>query len=260
MLEETDTPQPPSVIKAIDDPFLYLSQHFKLPNTHTQQYHRSTLYTPTPGDNPLLAAAGPLLSIIRRLHAANNTLQQNKQKLPLQHELQAFIDAITQAHYPKKIIAAATFCLITLLEDVSGQDHPTQDNPHTFPIPMPSNHKNQLFMQLLHSCSADPEQHLDLMELIYVCLNSGYTANFHEQHQGLHQLTELKNQLYRSIQQQRPNKTLLSAAPPPRTPKNIRWRYTLALSGLLCLFGWSAEQYIGPAIYHSVTTSAETIA
>jgi type IV/VI secretion system ImpK/VasF family protein len=234
MLEKLSTTIDLTQEKHFIDPFTYLSQHFPLPDCRQNNYHRSSIYTPHLGNATLVNAAGPLLSIMHRMSYSNN--QKNDHKAALQHEFQAFIDHITQAHFTKPTVAAASFCLMALLHQTEHKANPDNKSLGSglpvFSSPLTRAQEQQIFISLTDACCDEPEKYIGLLELIHVCLHAGYNFD-DEQSKSERNFDQIKHQVYRSIQSQRPKVELLSPIASTETNPKYRWS-TVAVLLLLC--------------------------
>lgn len=235
------------------DPFRYLTQHFA---QRTPEYHRSKLYnagsvrkpqyrqsrkTHATANNPLIAAAGPIFSLLNRLdqpaQATPNTAKLNAQHW--QHEMRAFIDQATHAGYNQKTIAAASFALSKMVDDALSQPHHAHSHSKTL-LPahlMASQQKNTIFNDLLHACEQDPSDHLDLTELLFLCVaNSRHMApdekdmdpnNTTAPHHALTRTDAIEKsmQLYASIKQHRRLSSLTTTSTDATSFKRAQAQY-----------------------------------
>ena len=213
------------------DPFYYLCQHF---SQRQEGYHRSKIYSPshTQGQHSLIAAAGPIFALIHRSHllSTQNTLKHIAIE-HWQHEMQAFIDHATASGYSDKTIAAASFALTALIDETlkSGQ---TSDTTNTTLLPdtISGKHQANLFFDLIEACQNDPGNHLNLIELLYLCIENGYTGHYDQHHQGLHQLAHISHQLFTTMQ--RHQSVIRPSLPHHNTTTHTKrsyWRKTITL-------------------------------
>jgi type VI secretion system protein ImpK len=231
------------------DPFYYLCQHFS--QRKEGGYHRSKIYSPshTQGQHALIAAAGPLFALIHRSHLVST--QSTRKPIAIehwQHEMQAFIDHATASGYSDKTIAAASFALTALIDEKlkSGQTS-DQTNTSLLPDTISGKHQANLFFDLIGACQNDPGNHLNLIELLYLCIENGYTGHYDQHHQGLHQLAHISHQLFTTIVQHQ------SVNPIPSIPqhdtttpikrscwkKAMMWVWIFGLSfSLAGYYGW----------------------
>lgn len=187
------------------DPFYYLGQHF---SKRKAGYHRSKIYSPSSQckQHGLVIAAGPIFTLIHRLQQAPAKHTQPSMDLAhWQHEMQAFIDHATANGYTEKTIAAASFALTALIDEaLSSCQTPEQKSNNLLPEPMSGKHQADLFFELIEACLQDKQANLDLIELLYLCIENGYTGHYADHHQGLYQLAQISHELFTTLQQYRP--------------------------------------------------------
>ncbi len=147
-------------------------------------YYRSRLFTAKGGVNPLVTAAQPLLCLSERLRG---------QQLPdidinnhISHEIRAFESRANQLNYAKETIHVARHIIDVVLNEFI--DRPASDNH---------------FFEILQKAKIDPANHIDLLELMYICLRLGYQGHYQTLENGRIILDDLCEEIYQLIRKQR---------------------------------------------------------
>lgn len=195
-------------------------------STIPQGYYRSKLFIAPYSSNTLVAAAGPLLSLMERLCLspslpAIETIREN-----IEHELRAFHSKLIASKFSTDIISIALYLLSATLDEVIGKSYlrvynePVQFKAFT-PLTSDGAEPQQRFFEILNYFKERPNQYLDLIELIYFCLNTGFEGEHHQKANGRQALDNYIEELYQLIQQHRFNKShrLFNENPLPKTVK-----------------------------------------
>lgn len=197
-IQNTPTQSPPDPFHVIDRYFS--KQYLKHPSN---QYHRSKVYTPTPGNNPMLAASYPLFTILHRIqqHAS-----QHKETMidpaDWQHELHAFMDTLRMADYSREMIGSACFALMLMIDETIQSLKRAQTMPaKLLPEQLHDIQTSQLFFNLIDACYRDEKRYAHLLELLYYCLENGYTGVYAQKTQGLYELNQLRHQIMKTLKQ-----------------------------------------------------------
>lgn len=187
------------------DPFHIIDRYFSKQylKNRPNQYHRSKIYTPTAGDNPMLSASYPLFTI---LHRIQQNASQNKHLMidpaDWQHELHAFMDALRIADYSREMIGSACFALMLMIDDTIQSLRRAQNMPaKLLPEALQDIQTSQLFFNLVDACYRDEKRYGHLLELLYYCLENGYTGAYAQKSQGLYELTQLRHQIMKTLKQ-----------------------------------------------------------
>ncbi len=186
------------------DPFgLEISQPIK-----GSSYYRSKLFCAESGINPLVMSCAPLLSCAERLKQATYISDLSKLHQELVHEIKAFENKAQNLGYRSAIIHAARFVLCVTLDEVllnseqylqtSEWEKRTLVNNYDY-----EHQHSQQFFTLLSRCLRDPGTYLDLLELMYLCLNTGFKGDYRHLEKGHEELNQQIETLYDCIRQQR---------------------------------------------------------
>ncbi len=156
-------------------------------STHTLSdaaYYRSRLFTAKGGVNPLVTAAQPLLCLSERLRG---------QQLPdidinnhISHEIKAFESRASQLNYGKDTIHVARHIIDVVLNEFIDRQ---QSDNH--------------FFEILQKAKIDPVNHIDLLELMFICLRLGYQGQYKTLENGRIILDDLCDEVYQLIRKQR---------------------------------------------------------
>ncbi|MCA0402800.1 MAG: type IVB secretion system protein IcmH/DotU [Proteobacteria bacterium] len=187
----------------------------RLPDLHKQflpqGYYRSKLFIAPFSTNPLVAAAGPLLSLLERLYLTTSLPPVNDIRNNIEHELQAFHSRISDKSYTNEIDAIAHYLLCATIDELVGKNYlRVYQQPAEFKAFTPSSYDEkgpeERFFDIVHYVKQRPNQYLDLVELAYYCLIAGFEGKQHGKADGRQVLDNLIEELYQLIQEYRVNK------------------------------------------------------
>lgn len=189
-------------------------------------YYRSKIFNTTIGVNPLIAAASPLLSLavfISENQSENNkavdayTLYQD-----LQHEIKAFENSAKIQRYRSETILVTRFLLCAFLDEITQYAHSEYSLLKLF---HQEDNGHERFFVILERLSQDPEIHIDLLELIYLCLRFGYLGQYRQIPEGKDIVNQITQKLFDGIRFQRGElkKELHIAAPAENLPPVVRF-------------------------------------
>lgn len=202
----------------------------RLSNTGTsvvpEGYYRSKLFIAPFSTNALVAAAGPVFSLLERLSLSPSLPAVEQIRDNIAHELHAFYSKLQASQYAGDLINIAYYLLTATVDETLAKNYLRVYNsapefksftPLTNDdIPPP-----QRFFEILTYVKERPNQFLDLIELIYFCLIAGFEGNYHQKADGRQSLDNHIENLYQIIQQHRFNKPhrLFNENPIPKTVK-----------------------------------------
>ena len=156
------------------------------------------------GDNPLIANAFSLLSIVSTLrnlpfHHAVNELQEQ-----LAGEIKSFEDrSIDQGSTTEQVKIASYFLCCLIDETVLNTPWGNQSNwgQHSLLIQFHREARGgERFFRLLDRLKQHPAQGLSLLELAYLCLSLGFEGKYRLAQSGIRDLDKLRQELYLLIQ------------------------------------------------------------
>lgn len=190
-------------------------------------YYRSKLFIAPFSTNTLVAAAGPLLSLLERLCLSPSLPAIEQIRDNIEHELHAFHSKVHASQYPAELINIAYYLLAATIDEILGKNYlRVYDTAPEFTSFTPLTHDGaqpqKRFFEILNYVKERPNQYLDLIELIYFCLVAGFEGEYYIKAGGRQALDNYIEQLYQIIQQYRFNKPqrLFNENPLPKTVKN----------------------------------------
>lgn len=158
---------------------------------------------PKSGLNPLVDASAYLFSIIGKLKQIKSYRHLKKLQKELILEINHFQDAAKAHGYSSEYILVSRFALCATLDDIiantswGGQG---QWDSHTMLAVFNQDAMNhERFFVILERIVKDPEQYIDVMELMYICLSLGFKGNYRTTEFGSNQLEQITNALYKRI-------------------------------------------------------------
>lgn len=176
-----------------------------------QGYFRSKLFINSSTTNPLVAAAGPLFSLLERLSVSPTLPPINNIRENIEHELQAFRCRSSGQQYADEFVVIACYLLSATIDELLGKNYVRlYGQPAEFKAFTPSSHDDtgpqRRFFDIVHFIKERTHQYLDLLELAYYCLIAGFEGEQHLRSDGRQTLDNLIEELYQLIQQNRANK------------------------------------------------------
>lgn len=204
-------------------------------------YYRSKLFIAPFSSNTLVAAAGPVLSLLERLCLSSSLPPVEQIRENIAHELYAFHSKLRATQYTPDLINIAYYLLSTAVDEILAKNYlriynSAPEFKSFAPLTNEDISPQQRFFELLNYFKERPNQYLDLIELIYFCLIAGFEGNYHLKADGRQSLDNHIEHLYQIIQQYRFNKPhrLFNENPMPKT---IKKNYRMAIVGSLLAFG-----------------------
>jgi type VI secretion system protein ImpK len=239
----------------------------RLPIAPVHAYYRSRLLTAKIATNPLVAAASALLSIAPRLRRTTAYIDVHALYQHLVHEIRAFETNAQNQGYRSETIVVARYILCTFLDESILASHWGSQGawePYKLLLTF---HKESWggdrFFLILSRSSEDPVVHIELLELIYLCISLGYEGKYHAIEAGQAQLGKVRDDLYQRIRWQRGEikKQLLihsqssMALPKPAPMDTFPLWLIVVLTGTLLLTLYSGFNYL--LTRHTVTLHRE---
>ncbi|WP_338847217.1 type IVB secretion system protein IcmH/DotU [Massilia sp. W12] len=159
------------------------------------------------GLNPLLKAANPLLALVlplRHMHAYSNLDELRAQLIQAMRNFEA--EARDQRVDPDSI-AAARYALCTFLDETISSTPWGGNNVWSSRSLLVVFHNEafggEKFFLIMQRLAQDPKTHVNVLELMYVCLSLGMEGRYRVIENGRMQLESLRERLQQMIQQQR---------------------------------------------------------
>jgi type VI secretion system protein ImpK len=171
------------------------------------------------GLNPLLQAASPLLLLTGQLRGTVSTMDPAGLRRHALDEIRRFEEQAAASGIRNEIVLAARYVLCAGLDEaVLSTPWGAQSEWAQHPLLVALHREawgGEKFFEMLDRISADPQRHIDLMELQYLCLAIGFTGKYQMMPRGHEQLADLQQSLYRKIREVR-------GAPPSEL--SLQWR------------------------------------
>jgi len=194
------------------------------------------------GTNPLVTAANPILNLIPQLRATSHHPDPAGLRDFLVEQIKVFELRARQAGIGNETVIGARYCLCTALDETAAQTPwggSGSWSRHSLLVTFHNETSGgEKFFQLLSKLAQNPQQHHDLLELMYFCLAMGFEGRFRISDNGRSQLDTLKQRLVNILattkgETQRP----LSQHWKGEAPKKQRaWLY-LPVWVLACMVG-----------------------
>ena len=226
-----------------------LVSRFAVPGNHPipKGYYRSKLFINASTTNPLVAAAGPLLSLLERLCVSPTLPPINDIRDNIEHELHAFHSRLTRQDYANEFVVIASYLLSATIDELLGKNYlRLHGQPAAFKAFTPSSHDDtgpqRRFFEIIYHIKERTNQYLDLLELAYYCLIAGFEGEQHLRTDGRQTLDNIIEELYQLIQQNRANKPYRlfkekkQAHPEPMNHKRIIIPALISLSLLISIY------------------------
>lgn len=166
-------------------------------------YYRSKLFNSNIGINSLVASAHPVLSLIERLKLTQSLPDIELIHDNLTHELDAFESKASNIQYAEETVLLGRYLLSATLDEILAKNLQRLNKKLEFQAFTQISHDGvgpeQYFFEILEKALQAPSLHLELLELIYLCLNAGYEGKYHEMINGRQTLEDKTEQLYQAI-------------------------------------------------------------
>ncbi len=204
-------------------------------------YFRSKLFTNTSTTNPLISAAGPLLSLLERLGVSPTLPPISSIRANIEHELHAFRSRLIGQQYADEFVVIACYLLSATIDELLGKNYlRLHGQPAEFQAFTPLSNDDvgpqRRFFDIVRYIKDRTNQYLDLLELTYYCLIAGFEGEQHLQTNGRQTLDNLIEELHQLILQNRANKPhrlfkeQTNTTPEPTNHKPIITATLIALS------------------------------
>jgi type VI secretion system protein ImpK len=159
------------------------------------------------GLNPLVAAAGPILGLVRRLRvsAGQNNIEGLRERVI--GEIKTFEKRTQSAGVPNEAARAAHYALCAMVDDIvlntpwgGNSGWARSGMVSTFHVDVTGGER---FFDLLNHLLKDPAANGEVLELMYLCLSLGFEGRLRILPQGTLEHTRIRNSLYRVLSQRR---------------------------------------------------------
>mgnify|MGYP005964687257 FL=1 len=196
-------------------------------------------------NNPLVAAANPLLNAIPQIRHSVSHEDQAGLRQRLIDEIRRFEVRCQQAALPYEVIVGARYCLCTALDEAAALTPWGSRGVWSGSGLLVTFHNEtwggEKFFQLLARLSQNPREHIFLLEMINYCLLLGFEGRYRVMDNGRTQLETIKQRLWQMI------RSVRGSYPPPLSPHpedqpvlRKLWRPVVPLWACVALAGFIA--------------------
>lgn len=210
-------------------------------------YYRSKLFKNASSTNPLLSAASPIFSLLERLGLSSTLPPIEQIRQNIEHELLAFQSNLIRKNYADELTMIAHYLLCATIDELIGKNYlRVHGQPVEFVAFTPLSTDNQgpqrLFFDMVNHLKEKTNQYLDLIELAYHCLITGFEGEKHILTDGRQVLENLIDELHQLINQHRvhlPHRLLKDKSQPlTETSKHKPFILTTVFTvGMLLIIG-----------------------
>lgn len=185
-------------------------------------------------DNPLLAAAFPLLNAVVQIRQAISHDDPAGLRQQLVDEIRLFESRCRKVELPFETIIGARYCLCTVLDEAAAQTPWGNRGVWSGNGLLVTFHNEawggDKFYQLLSRLSQNPDQHLSLLEVINYCLLLGYEGRYRTMENGRSQRDTVRDRLATLIANVRDTPHHSRISPPVELPhESVPWRAPVPL-------------------------------
>ncbi|MCS4292949.1 type VI secretion system protein ImpK [Comamonas sp. BIGb0152] len=152
------------------------------------------------GSNPLVMAANPVLNLVPQIRTTAEISGTAELREYLISKIQDFERKARELGVASETIVGARYCLCTLLDESAAQTPWGGSgiwSRHSLLVTFHSETwGGEKFFQLLSKLAQNPQQHRDLLELMYYCICLGLEGRFRVVDNGRAQLETLRQRLW----------------------------------------------------------------
>lgn len=157
--------------------------------------------------NPLIGAASTLFGVVTGLRHSTGDEDLDSLRKRLVAQVQRFDERVRQYTAKPETVIAARYCVCALVDEAvmktswgSASEWSSRSLLSTFHNETWGGEK---FFLILDRLREEPARHLELLELLYVCLRLGFEGQYLVLNNGHARLETLTDEVYRSIRLQR---------------------------------------------------------
>jgi type VI secretion system protein ImpK len=183
---------------------------------------------PSASGNPILAAASPLLSLAPRIRHSATHPDPRRLKNELTQSVRRFEQQVEAAGVPHSQVIASRYVLCTFLDECAASTPWGGSGVWASDTLLVRLHNEtwggEKVFQLLTRLAQEPKAHIDLLELIYVCLSLGFEGRYRIAENGRSQLETVRERLFKMIKEERQGmEKSLSLRWRPAVTESRRW-------------------------------------
>ncbi|HEV2539165.1 MAG TPA: type IVB secretion system protein IcmH/DotU [Frateuria sp.] len=159
------------------------------------------------GMNPLVQAASPLLLLAVQVRHSAGAADAARLRDQATTQVRRFESRAQAANLPQQTVLAARYVLCAMLDE-SVLNAPWGEHSgwaqQTLLVAFHSeSYGGAKFFQILERLCGDFSRHIDLIELMYICLALGFGGRYQIEAGGRAKLADIQEDLYRRIKEQR---------------------------------------------------------
>ena len=162
------------------------------------------------GANPLVAAANPVLNLVPQIRNLLQLEDPGQLRQYLINKIKTFERDAQKNGVPPDTIIGARYCLCTLLDETAAQTPWGSSgvwSRHSLLVTMHNETwGGEKFFQLLSKLAQNPQQHRDLLALMYYCLCLGFEGRFRIVDNGRARLETLRQRLWQILRDATPER------------------------------------------------------
>lgn len=155
------------------------------------------------GPNPLVAAANPVLDLVPQIRRLLQLADPGQLRAFLVEKMRDFEREARRNNVAPDTIIGARYCLCTLLDETTAQTPWGGSGVWSRHSLLVTFHNEtwggEKFFQLLSKLAQNPQQHRDLLALMYYCLCLGFEGRFRIVDNGRAQLETLRQRLWQIL-------------------------------------------------------------
>ncbi|MCP3869021.1 MAG: type VI secretion system protein TssL [Gammaproteobacteria bacterium] len=157
--------------------------------------------------NPLTVAASPLLSLLSKLRNTPHHQDVTGLRSHMEQEIHNFENRARSENVDRETIHEASYCLCTVVDETVLNTPWGNESTWKNQSLLIQFHREawggQKFFDILQHKLQEPNRHIDLLELMYICMSMGFEGKFRVIDDGLRTLEQLRDSTYRAIRRQR---------------------------------------------------------
>jgi type VI secretion system protein ImpK len=171
------------------------------------------------GLNPLVQAASPLLMLAGQLRGTLSGPDIPTLRRHALDEIRRFEDRARAGGVQNEVVLAARYALCASLDEAVLSTPWGAQSEWAQQTLLVALHREawggEKFFEMLDRIAPDPKRHIDLMELLYLCLAFGFAGKYQVSDRGHARLSDVQHDLYRRIRDYRGT---------PPADLSLRWK------------------------------------
>ncbi len=157
---------------------------------------------PRSSKNILTMAAESILILIPQIRRTISHPEPNQLRAQLLAEMRRFLDELKKLRYDRRLTTAAHYCLCVVLDETVLKTPWGQKSVWVEQGLLSTFHKEtwggERFYIILRNAMGNAKTHIDLLELLYLCLSLGYEGQYFGKDKMLRE--EIRNKVFYHIQ------------------------------------------------------------